>query len=219
MKFGEMDEVGELDRWLNFEGMVGCLSTRIERRKPRLPAGGSCPKYRHEGGWLTETSISRNLPKTWGAGGACKGRKGAKDNREVGRQCSRQFPHVAFSKTYFSSSSASDLRSSSSGLRMASFREQPRLLTVFHARIFLPSFCLPASFFLFWNYRPLTPTLSSSGDKINLTESSYADESVNLQGLPKVQKFDEFFGKKLVKTFKTLLVLDTRAVNKINPLD
>lgn len=111
------------------------------------------------------------------------------------------------------------LRSSSSGLRMASFREQPRLLTVFHARIFLPSFCLPPSFFLFWNYRPLTPTLSSSGDKINLTESSYADESVNLQGLPKVQKFDEFFGKKLVKTFKTLLVLDTRAVNKINPLD
>lgn len=173
VKFGEMDKVGELDRSLNFEGMVGCLSTRIERRKPRLSAGGSCPKYRHEGGWLTETSISRNLPKTWGAGGACKGRKGAKDNREVGRQCSRQFPHVAFSKTYFSSSSASDLRSSSSGLRMASFREQPRLLTVFHARIFLPSFCLPPSFFLFWNYRPLTPTLSSSapsGDKINLEE-------------------------------------------------
>lgn len=76
MKFGEMDEVGELDRWLNFEGMVGCLSTRIERRKPRLPAGGSCPKYRHEGGWLTETSISRNLPKTWGRGERARDGKG-----------------------------------------------------------------------------------------------------------------------------------------------
>ena len=35
--------------------------------------GGSCPKYRHEGGWLTETSISGNLAKSWGARGGVQG--------------------------------------------------------------------------------------------------------------------------------------------------
>ena len=147
-----------------------CLSTRVDRTSQTTSPGRRVVVVVAVQSIVTKVAGLPKLPfrETWrrvgGRGGACKGRKGAKDNREVGRQCSRQFPHVAFSrKTYFSSSSssfASELRSSS-GLRMASFREQRCLLTVFHARIFLPSFCPPpssSSFFLFsfWNYRPLT---------------------------------------------------------------
>lgn len=148
-----MDGKLGLDWLINFEGMVGCLST------PNV-ATSAC-------WWLSKVSsrrwlayrnfhfakLGKDLREGEGGGGggemACKGRKGAKDNREVGRQCSRQFPRAAFSETYFSSSSSS-----------FSLRFRPRLLYVWprlRATLLVDRFPRENLFFLlfFLNYRPL----------------------------------------------------------------
>lgn len=135
--------VGEMDWLLNLEGMVGCLSTNdwVERRVSRVVAVQSI---------VTKVAGLPKLPfrETWRRLAGRGSVQGAKDNGEVGRQCSRQFPHVAFSKTYFSfSPSSSDLRSSS-GLYVWPRLRATLLVDRFPlARIFLPSFCL---FFFFF---------------------------------------------------------------------
>lgn len=168
--------VGEMDWLLNLEGMVGCLSTNVGRTS-RLPGGG-CPKYRHEGGWLTETSISRNLAKTCGEGERArgKGQRGSWKTVQPAVSARCFLENLLFLLLFFAPRPA---------FTYGLVCEQRCLLTVFHSRESF--FRVFASFFFFLRELSLTPTpflelCATSSDEINLLESSYVDESVNLQG-------------------------------------
>lgn len=139
--------VGEMDWLLNLEGMVGCLSTNVGRTS-RLPGGG-CPKYRHEGGWLTETSISRNLAKTCGEGERAKDEKGQRTTGKLEDSAAGSFRTLLSRKLTF----PPPLLRSSSGLYVWPRLRATLLVDRFPlARIFLPSFCL-FFFFFYGNYR------------------------------------------------------------------
>lgn len=134
--------VGEMDWLLNLEGMVGCLSTNVGRTS-RLPGGG-CPKYRHEGGWLTETSISRNLAKTCGEGERARDGKGQRTTGKLEDSAAGSFRTLLSRKLTF----PPPLLRSSSGLYVWPRLRATLLVDRFPlARIFLPSFCL---FFFFF---------------------------------------------------------------------
>lgn len=134
--------VGEMDWLLNLEGMVGCLSTNVGRTS-RLPGGG-CPKYRHEGGWLTETSISRNLAKTCGKGERARDGKGQRTTGKLEDSAAGSFRTLLSRKLTF----PPPLLRSSSGLYVWPRLRATLLVDRFPlARIFLPSFCL---FFFFF---------------------------------------------------------------------
>lgn len=175
--------VGEMDWLLNLEGMVGCLSTNVGRTS-RLPGGG-CPKYRHEGGWLTETSISRNLAKTCGEGERARDGKGQRTTGKLEDSAAGSFRTLLSRKLTFPSPPPLPTSAPRPAFTYGLVCEQRCLLTVFHSRESF--FRVFASFFFFLRELSLTPTpflelCATSSDEINLLESSYVDESVNLQG-------------------------------------
>lgn len=176
MNFGKMD-----NRWR--DGLVIKFG-----RNGRMFIHERGSNVASPGWWLSKVSSRRwlayrnfhfaKLGEDLRGGGACKGQRttGKLEDSAAG-----SFRTLLSRKLTF----PPPLLRSSSGLYVWPRLRATLLVDRFPlARIFLPSFCL---FFFFLRELSLTPTpflelCATSSDEINLLESSYVDESVNLQG-------------------------------------
>lgn len=180
MNFGKMD-----NRWR--DGLVIKFG-----RNGRMFIHERGSNVASPGWWLSKVSSRRwlayrnfhfaKLGEDLRGGGACKGQRttGKLEDSAAG-----SFRTLLSRKLTFPSPPPLPTSAPRPAFTYGLVCEQRCLLTVFHSRESF--FRVFASFFFFLRELSLTPTpflelCATSSDEINLLESSYVDESVNLQG-------------------------------------